>query len=108
MKKDVREILIDQIKTAKAMADAEILKNPEDDGTCNFDRCLFQKEKGWTYSEMEQMFEECGLRCSKHKSGWLSVDCFYGQADKNTRWHKTFKYWLEEQGFKCSMYYQMD
>ena len=108
MNKEIREILKDQIKTAKAMADAEILKNPSDDGTCNFDRCLFKKENKWTYQEMIDLFKECGLDCSKHSSGWLSVDELRGQADKNTRWHKTFKYWMEEQGFECSMYYQMD
>ncbi|MCQ2589274.1 MAG: hypothetical protein MJ179_02515 [Treponema sp.] len=108
MNKQIREILKDQIRTAKAMADAEILKNPDDNGTCNFDRCLFKKESKWTYNEMSELFKECELNCSKHSAGWLSVDEIKGQAEKNTRWHKTFKYWLEEQGFECSMYYQMD
>jgi hypothetical protein len=30
------------------------------------------------------------------------------QVERNTRWQKTFKMWLEEQGFETSMYYQMD
>lgn len=42
------------------------------------------------------------------KNGWLLVGNINGQAEKNTRWQKTFKMWLEEQGFETSMYYQID
>lgn len=108
LKNEIKSIWIDQIKTAKRMADNAILANPDDMGTCNFDSCLFQKEKAFTYAETVALFAECGLRVSKYGKGWFSVDELRGQANRNTRWHLALKNSLEEQGFKCSMYYQMD
>lgn len=109
MKKTERkEVWIDQIKTAKNMADEAIAENPSDDGTCNFDRAMIKKEKWFTYDETIAIFAECGVSASKYKNGWLLVGNINGQAERNTRWQKTFKMWLEKQGFETSMYYQID
>ena len=107
-KAERKEVWIDQIKTAVAMANEAIRENPSDDGTCNLDRAMIKKEKCFTYDETIAIFEECGVSASKYRTGWLLVGNLNGQAEKNTRWQKTFKYWLEEQGFKTSMYYQAD
>ena len=103
-----KEVWIDQIKTAKYMANKAIEENSSDGGTCNFDEAMLKKEKWFTYAETIQMFKECGLSARKYKNGWLLVGGIHGQAEKNTLWAKTFAYWLKEQGFETSMYYQMD
>lgn len=110
-----KEIWIDQIKTAIYMADEAIRKNPEDNGTCNFDMVMIEKEPWFTYAEIIDMFKQCGIKgaCkaseySRHYTKMIALPNYVGQADKNTRWAETFKYWLQEQGFKCSMYYQCD
>lgn len=103
-----KAVWIDQIKTAKRMADRAIEENPSDGGTCNFDEAMLKREKFFTYEEIISIFNECGLSASRHKAGWLLVGGIHGQAEKNTRWAKTFAFWLEEQGFETSVYYQMD
>lgn len=103
-----KTVWMDQIKTAKRMADKAIMENSSDDGTCNFDEAMLKKEKFFTYDEIISIFNECGLSASKYRNGWLLVGGIHGQAEKNTLWAKTFAYWLEEQGFETSMYYQMD
>lgn len=107
-KTDRKAVWIDQIKTAKYMANKAIEENPSDDGTCNFDEAMLKKEKFFTYEEIIQMFKECGLSANKYKNGWLLVGGIHGQAEKNTLWAKTFAFWLEEQGFETAMYYQID
>lgn len=107
-KEEIKAIWKDQILTAKEMAGKAILKNPSDYGTCNFDEAMIEKEKHFTYAETIQIFKECGLSASKYKNGMLLVGGIHGQAEKNTLWAKTFSYWLGEQGFKASMYYQCD
>lgn len=107
-KAERKEAWIDQIKTAKYMANEAIEKNPSDGGTCNFDEAMIKKEKWFTYAEIIAIFNECGLSASRHKAGWLLVGGLHGQAEKNTLWAKTFAFWLDEQGFETSMYYQMD
>ena len=107
-KAERREILIDQIKTAKFMADKAIIENPSDNGSCNFDQAMIKKEKWFTYAETIQIFKDCDLSANKYKNGWLLVGGIHGQAAKNTLWAKTFAKWLEEQGFESSMYYQLD
>ncbi len=106
-KKERRELWIDQIKTAISMAN-QAIENCEDNGTCNFDSCLVEKESFFTWQETIDMFVECGLRARKYDKKYISINNIKGQAEKNTLWHKTLKTWLEEQGFKCSMHYQMD
>lgn len=103
----IREIWIDQIKTAKNCADNAIIGS-EDNGTCNFDEAMIEKEKTFTYDETIQIFKDCGLSASKYKNGYLLVGGYHGQAEKNTLWAKTFSKSLGEQGFKTSMYYQCD
>ena len=73
-----------------------------------FNGFMIKKEKWFTYAEIIAIFNECGLSASKHKAGWLLVGGLHGQAEKNTLWAKTFAFWLDEQGFETSMYYQMD
>lgn len=107
-KKEIRECWLDQIRTAKNAADRAIIEDSSDNGSCNFDSCLIKKEKKFTYDETIKMFSECGVNIRKHSQGWFQVAEIKGQADKNTRWHKVFKEWLEEQGFECSMHYQLD
>ena len=107
-KKERKEVWIDQIRTAKSMADKAIAEKPEDNGTCNFDECMIKKEKWFTYAETIEIFKECGLPANKYKNGWILVGGFHGQAERNTLWAETFKNWLEEQGFETSMYYQAD
>lgn len=109
-KTERKEVWIDQIKTAKYMADEAIRENPSDNGTCNFDEAMIKKEKWFSYDETIQIFKDCGLSASKYRrrAGWLLVGGFHGQAEKNTLWAKTFKTWLEEQGFTTDMYYQID
>lgn len=106
-KETIKEIWIDQIKTAISMAN-EAIENCEDNGTCNFDSCLVEKESIFTWQETIDIFQSCGLNASKYNKKYISIDVLKGQAEKNTKWHKTLKTWLEEQGFKCSMHYQMD
>ena len=106
-KEMIKTVWVDQIKTAISMANKAI-ENVEDSGTCNFDHCLVEKEKIFTWQETIEIFESCGLRASKHNKTYLMIDNFKGQAWRNTLWHKTLKTWLEEQGFKCSMFYMVD
>ena len=107
-KNEIREVWIDQIKTAKFMADRAIAENPSDNGTCNFDVAIIKKEKKFSYDETVQMFETCGLPARKYDKGWLRVGGIHGQAERNTLWAKTFAFWMEEQGFKASVHYQVD
>ena len=110
-KAEIRPVWIDQIKTAICLADAAFAENPEDGGTYNFDAAMIKKEKAFTYQETIDMFKECGLnayRMSGYFKGWIKINGKGGQANSRTRWAKTFKNALEEQGFETSMYYQMD
>lgn len=107
-KAERKEVWIDQIKTAKSMADRAIIEKPSDNGTCNFDEAMIKKEKWFTYAETIQIFNECGLSASKYTTGWLLVGGLHGQAEKNTLWAKTFSHWLADQGFETSMYYCID
>lgn len=111
IKAGIKEVWIDQIKTAVHEANNAVELNPNDDGTCNFDMCLVQKESMFTYQEMIEMFEECGLPARKmngYNRGYIGIPHYVGQADKNTRWAKTFAESLSGQGFQTSMYYQVD
>lgn len=77
MKKTERkEVWIDQIKTAKIMADEVIAENPSDNGTCNFDRAMIKKEKWFTYDETIAIFAKCGVSASKYKK-WLAFSWKY-------------------------------
>ena len=72
---------------------------------------MIKKEAAFTYQETIDMFKECGLRAYKMSGfykGRILIDGKGGQADSRTRWAEAFKNALEEQGFKTSMYYQMD
>ena len=113
MKDGIREIWIDQIKTAIDMAN-EAIENCTDDGTCNFDMVMVKKEKTFTYAETITIFESCGIMASKMSewgrgySGWIGLPHYMGQAEKNTKWAETFRDWLKSAGFETSMYYQCD
>lgn len=109
-KADRKSVWIDQIKTARYMAD-KAAENVEDGGTCNFDKALVKKEKWFTYAEMIEMFNECGLpaeKASGFDKGYVAIPHFVGQADRNLAWARAFAGSLEEQGFTTSMYYQID
>ena len=110
----IREIWIDQIKIAKNYADNAII-GIEDNGTCNFDMVLIEKESAFTYAETIEIFQECGIKgaCnaneySRYYNGYIALPCYHGQAEKNTKWAESFRDSLKEQGFKTSMYYQCD
>ena len=45
-KTERKEAWIDQIKTAKYMANEAIEENPSDGGTCNFDEAMIKKKNG--------------------------------------------------------------
>lgn len=113
-KAERKEVWIDQIKTAIAMANEAIRENPSDDGTCNFDMAMIKKEQWFTYDETIAIFKECGINAckaseySRYYKGFIALPNYVGQADKNTRWAETFEKWLKEQGFETSMYYQCD
>lgn len=114
MKNEIRTIWIDQIKTAINKADKAVV-NCEDDGTCNFDMVMVRKEKTFTYDEMIEIFQSCGINgaCkaseySRYYTGLIALPCFHGQAERNTRWAEAFRDGLQEQGFETSMYYQCD
>lgn len=111
IKAGIKKVWIDQIKTSVHEANNAVELNPNDDGTCNFDMCLVQKESMFTYQEMIEMFEECGLPARKmngYNKGFIGIPHYVGQADKNTRWARTFAESLNSQGFQTSMYYQVD
>ena len=115
MKAEIKKIWVDQIKTAINAANKAIAENPEDDGTCNFDMCMIEKESTFTYDETIAIFQECGIdgacrasEYSRYYRGLIALPNYVGQADKNTRWAETFRDSLKEQGFKTSMYYQCD
>ncbi len=105
-KQERKDVWIDQIKTARYLAN-EAITNIKDDGTCNFDSVDVMKEKWFTYEEMVQMFNECGLSAYKHQ-GCVRVCGIGGQAYKRQVWAETFSKELSEQGFKTSMWYQLD
>ena len=113
MKSEIRKIWIDQIKTAMNKAD-EAIEGCEDNGTCNFDMAMIKKESTFTYAEIIEIFNECGIRAdkmsewSRHYSGYIGLPNYKGQGERNTKWAKTFADSLKEQGFTVSMYYQMD
>ena len=86
----------------------EAIENCEDNGTCNFDMCLFKKEPWFTYAEYEQIFADAGLKVRKYSTGWLCVAEFHGQAEKNTKFHLTLALVLGDNGYETSMHYQMD
>lgn len=112
-KEDIRKIWVDQIRTAMAKAYA-VAGNCEDNGTCNFDMCMIEKEKCFTYDETIAIFKECGINAcrgseySRYYSGYIALPNYFGQAERNTKWAETFRDGLKEQGFKTSMYYQCD
>ena len=110
-KSEIRPVWIDQIKTAIRIADKVLTENPEDGGTCNFDRAMVKRESLFTYQETIDIFKECGLNADKmcgHYKGWIDIVGKGGIANSRTRWAKAFAKSLEEQGFETSMYYQMD
>lgn len=107
-KAERKEVWIDQIKTARYMADEAKAKNPNDNGTCNFDSAMIKKEKWFTYDETIKIFESLGIPARKYRTGWILVGGIHGLAEKNTLWAKTFENWLNVQGFETSMYYQCD
>lgn len=86
----------------------DAIENCADDGTCNFDMCIFKKERFFTYGEYVEMFAKAGLKVRKYSTGWLCVCEFHGQAERNTVFHKTLAKVLAENGYTTSMHYQMD
>ena len=111
MKNEIKEIWIDQIKTAIYAANQAVKFNSEDNGTCNFDMCMVQRESKFTYQETIEIFKECGLPARKmggYDKGYIGIPNFEGQANRNTRWAEAFAKSLKRQGFKTSMYYQVD
>ena len=102
-----KQCFIDSIKTAKYQADTAA-RNCTDNGSCNFDACLIRVKKILTVKEFIQMFADCGVNVEKYSSGWVRVSEIHGMAERNTKWHETFKSWLEGDCFECSMHYQLD
>lgn len=113
MKEGIKEIWIDQIKTAINEANKAI-ENCKDDGTCNFDMVMIKKESTFTYAETIELFKESGINADKMSewgrgwTGWIGLPNYVGQAERNTKWAETFGNALKEQGFETSMYYQCD
>ena len=106
-KAERKEVWIDQIKTAIGQADKSII-GVADDGTCNFDMVVIEKERFFTYAETIELFKNLGISAYKMSAGYIGLPHFMGQANRNTTWVKSFEYWLKEQGFKTSIHYQMD
>lgn len=110
-KAERKEILVDQIKTAKYAANTAVKYNPEDGGTCNLDSAMVKREKWVTYDETIAMFKECGLYAytgSGWNKGWIIIGSPCGQGNARTRWAEAFAKSLKRQGFETSMYYQID
>jgi hypothetical protein len=107
-KEERKACWIDGISEAFYMANKAIEENPDDSGTCNMDYCTIKKEKYFTYAETIAMFEQFGLRARKEGTGYIAIWNFCGQADRNTRWVKTFVKYLNENGFKAYIEYRID
>jgi len=110
-KKEIKEVWIDQIKTAIYAANNAVKYNAEDNGSCNFDMCMIQKESTFTYQETIRILNECGLSARKmygYNKGYIGIPNYVGQANRNTRWAEAFTKSLKRQGFKTSMYYRLD
>lgn len=106
-KAEIRACFLDGAIGARYSA-YEAIENCEDNGTCNFDMCIFKKEPYFTYAEYVQIFAEAGLKVRKYSTGWLCVNEIHGQANRNTVFHRTLAKELAENGYKTSIHYQMD
>lgn len=86
----------------------EAIENCADDGTCNFDMCIFRKEKFFTEAEYAEIFADAGLSIRKYAKGWFCVNEFHGMAWRNTAFDRTLARVLKENGYETSMHYQID
>ena len=84
----------------------------DDGGTCNLDDVVLrppvERARG---AHVVRAIEAAGLRATETTwcgRGWFIAWGFPGQADKRTRAMEAARRCLEDHGFPCSMYYQMD
>ncbi len=112
MKEIRKDDWIKKILKAKEIADKAIIDNPSDElPCCNLDSAMVKKEECFTYAETIQIFKECGIpafRLYGLYRGWFLVGECHGVAERNTLWAKTFAQQLGKQGFKTSVWYQLD
>ena len=105
--------LIADLAEAKAIAQSV---GGSDGGTCNFDSPALHVPEGMTY---QQVAAACciaaGVNCFEWKpfknSEKLVVLCSCagnGQGERRTRGAESAQRFLQERGWNCGMYYQMD
>lgn len=104
--------LVEDLKAAKAAAEAAVAANGEDGGTCNFDSAVLVMPRV-NEQKLLQTMKDAGLDGYK-LSGSFWRGCFSlstpsgGQANRRTRQAEAMGKALTAAGWQTRMYYQMD
>lgn len=103
--------LIEALKLAKAIAESV---SCYDGGTCNFDSPALHIPEGMTYQQVVACCKAAGVSCfdwKPFKKGekLAVIGCVgSGQANRRTEGAEAACKFLNDYGYQCSMYYQMD
>lgn len=104
--------LIADLKSAKAIAQAA---DGNDGGTCNFDSPALSIPEGMKYEHVKACCAAAGVRCfdwkplgTGPKLAVLSSCAGNGQGNRRTKGAEAACKFLNERGYNCGMYYQMD
>jgi hypothetical protein len=104
--------LIESLKAAKTIAKAATC---DDGGTCNFDSPALSIPEGMKYEHVKACCAAAGVRCfdwkplgTGPKLAVLSSCAGNGQGNRRTKGAEAACKFLNERGYNCGMYYQMD
>lgn len=103
--------LIEALKAAKTIAQAA---TGDDGGTCNFDSPALHIPEGMTYQQVVACCKAAGVSCfdwKPFKKGekLAVIGCTgIGQGSRRTKGAEAACKFLNERGYTCGMYYQMD
>ena len=103
------ELLTSALITAKAAANQH--NNDDDGGTCNFDTAFIRLPR-WNRQQTIKAFANAGLRTDVWNifggSAYMILGCYTGQANRRTNQAEAVRDALQNAGYECSIYYQMD
>ena len=92
-----------------AYSEAQLKKDVEDGGTCNFDTPTLTLTSEWKSSDVEKAFNLTGLKPYKVANNVYHVlGAVEGQGFRRTAMAEAFRDMLNGLGYTSSVHYQMD
>ena len=103
------ELLTLALLAAKSAASQH--NNDDDGGTCNFDTAFIRLPR-WNRQQTIKAFENAGLRTDVCNifggTAYMVFGCYTGQGNRRTNQAEAVRDALQDAGYECSIYYQMD